>query len=131
MDKYLSSGDFMTIMDDPSQDGNKPKAIVGVCGVPGQGPHMVIVAHYLGTQIVDARFSTYGCPAAHACGQWITETIEDKQLSDASLISEDDIIRAIGQMPLGREHCPGLAIKALQDALSKIVNAGVDNPTPS
>ena len=92
----------------------------GQAGMPGQGPHMIIVVKAQQAQITQARFSTYGCPAAVACGQYVCEEIEGSTLDRADSIDEESILKAIGQMPLGREHCPGLAVTALRSALEQI-----------
>lgn len=96
------------------------RVIVGKDGTPGQGPHLVIVLELCNDCVSQARFSTYGCPVAVACGQFVCDQIEGKPLSEASKMEEADIIRGIGQMPLGRDHCPGLAIRALRDALMNV-----------
>jgi len=96
------------------------RVAAGQAGTPGQGPHMILVVKACGDQIVQARFSTYGCPAAVACGQYVCEEIEGSTLDQAELIDEGSILKSIGRMPLGREHCPGLAVTALRRALEQI-----------
>jgi len=92
----------------------------GQVGTPGQGPFMIVVVKAVHDVITQARFSTYGCPAANACGQCVCEAIEGKPAADAAHIDEEYITQSIGQMPLGREHCPGLATKALRIAIEQI-----------
>jgi len=96
---------------------SKIRKLVGCEGMPGQGPFMLIVLEVESDRISDAKFQTYGCPASQACGQFATEWVEGKTLEEARLFSVDDIINGIGQMPLGREHCPGLAVGALRRCL--------------
>jgi NifU-like protein involved in Fe-S cluster formation len=98
------------------------RAVVGAgqVGIPGQGPHMIIVIKAEHGTICQARFSTYGCPAANACGQFVCDEVENHTVEHATSIDEDSIVRSIGRMPLGREHCPGLAIGALKMALTQI-----------
>ena len=98
---------------------------VGLAGTPGQGPRMIIALSLSGETIAEAGYSTYGCPAAQACGQWICEAVERKSIRDAVVISEEDLLKGVGRMPLGRmplgrEHCAGLAVGALRDAIGKI-----------
>ena len=107
-------------MSDTEQE-TKPTHLVGVEGTPGAGPHMIIVLTVSETTITDAKFSTYGCPASFACGQWVTEQVIGKKVAEIEPLGESDIIAGIGQMPLGREHCPGLAIKALKNAVSSLL----------
>ena len=92
----------------------------GQVGTPGQGPHMTIVVKADNEVIVQARFSTYGCPAANACGQFVCSEIENTTVQQAARIDEDVILNSIGRMPLGREHCPGMTITALRSALEQI-----------
>jgi nitrogen fixation NifU-like protein len=100
---------------------------VGQSGTPGHGPHMIVAVKAVDGQIVQARFSTYGCPAAEACGQFVCESIENITIDRAAEIDEDKILTSIGRMPLGREHCPGLAIMALRGALEQLKSADHSN----
>ena len=97
----------------------KPQSFVGVCGKPGEGQHMILVIQTLSERIVQSSYSTYGCIVAHSCGQWVCDAMEGKPLSFAMALDEDAVIRGVGRMPLGREHCPGLAIAALKHALAQ------------
>ena len=103
----------------PVEVEDKPRSLVGVCGKPGEGPHMILVLKVLSNRVVQSRYSTYGCAVAQNCGQWLCAEIEGKPLAYLSTLDEAAIIRGIGHMPLGREHCPGLAIGALKHALSQ------------
>lgn len=97
----------------------KPRSFVGVCGKPGQGPHMILVVQVQEDRVMSARYSTYGCTVAQTCGQWVCDEIEGKPLSYAAGLDEAAVIRGVGHMPLGREHCPGLAIGALRHAVEQ------------
>ncbi len=81
---------------------------------------MVIVIKMVDDIVQQARYSTYGCPAAQACGQFVCDEIEGKPVSEIYKIDEDYILKGVGQMPLGREHCPGLAVGALESARAQI-----------
>ena len=81
---------------------------------------MLIVLKVNEGRIVKAQFSTYGCPAAAACGQFVTEQAEGKTQQEAEGIEEAHILAAVGHMPLGREHCPALAVKALRNAAQQM-----------
>ena len=102
----------------------KPQSFVGVCGKPGEGPHMILVLQVLADRVVQSRYSTYGCTVAQTCGQWVCDEIEGKPLSYAMTLDENAVIRGVGHMPLGREHCPGLAIEALRHALGQVPSDG-------
>lgn len=96
------------------------QTLVGRQGTPGEGPFMLFVLKVDGQTIAEAKFSTYACPAAQACGQCVAEYIEGKAAKEVSSVDEAWILKTIGQMPLGREHCPGLAANALRDALQQL-----------
>ena len=96
-----------------------PKFTAGQIGIPGQGPFMTVVLTLSGDTIVDAKFETYPCPAASACGDFVTTWIEGKKLSDIPGLTEETLLASTGPMPLGREHCPKLAVDAMHDALAR------------
>ena len=100
--------------------GSGRVSVVGVSGTPGQGPFMAIVLRVSTGAIVSARYTTYGCTVAHACGQWLCTAIEGMALSSARLIDEQALTEGVGHMPLGREHCPRLAVSALRHAVDQI-----------
>jgi NifU-like protein involved in Fe-S cluster formation len=77
---------------------------------------MTIVLTLDGETITDAKFQTYPCPAASACGTFVTTWAEGKTLSDIRALTAEILLEHTGQMPLGREHCPGLAVDAMHDA---------------
>ena len=103
--------------------------IPGIAGIPGQGPHMIILLRVSQSDdqdtnaIIRARYSSYRCPAAQACGEWVTEAVQGKTTEEARALGEQDVLAGVGAMPLGREHCPKLAIDALQNALAQIPTA--------
>lgn len=96
---------------------NGKRNLVGCEGMPGQGPFMLMILTLENEVIVDARFQTYGCPAAVACGEFVCGQLDGRSVTAASAMTEADIVAGIGPPPLGREHCPGLAIKALRKAI--------------
>jgi NifU-like protein involved in Fe-S cluster formation len=87
---------------------------------------MIIVLTIHDDVIEKARFSTYGCTTAEVCGQWVCDEIEGKPLESLSRLDEETIVRGVGRMPLGREHCPGLAIGALRQALNQALVGHMD-----
>jgi NifU-like protein involved in Fe-S cluster formation len=80
---------------------------------------MVLVLWIDGGQITEAKFDTYPCPAANTCGRWIATAVEGMTVVEAAAFDESTILCGVGQMPLGREHCPKLAADALADALRR------------
>ncbi|MBV9852088.1 MAG: iron-sulfur cluster assembly scaffold protein [Armatimonadetes bacterium] len=93
--------------------------LVGREGTAGQGPFMLLALEVRGGRVVDARFQTYPCPAAAACGEFVAGWVTGKTLAGAAALDGALIESSIGKMPLGREHCPVLAVKALREALAQ------------
>jgi NifU-like protein involved in Fe-S cluster formation len=87
---------------------------------PGRGPFMTLHLRLNEGIIVEARYETYQCPGAHACGKGICQLVSRKTLEDASAIKHDDLVKLVGPLPKHRQICYGLAVLALSDALSKL-----------
>jgi len=92
--------------------------VIGQEGIAGEGPFMILYLRFDGEQIAAARFETYGCPAAIASGNWLTNWLVGKTIENAGVIEAEDLMRMLGGLPLGKEHCAFLAIKALRSALA-------------
>lgn len=69
--------------------------------------------------IYEAKFRYLGCPASAACGSTLTQMIKDKTLFEANSITEDDLLRELGEMPGEECHCAKLAVTTLRMAISK------------
>jgi NifU-like protein involved in Fe-S cluster formation len=91
--------------------------LAGCEGTPGQGAFMAVVLEVSSSQILRAHYQTYPCPAAHSCGRFVTEWLTCKTVEEAANLSSEIILSGVGQMPLGREHCPGLTVSAVKRAL--------------
>ena len=100
---------------------SKAVHLVGVDGIPGQGNYMLLCLKVEAEteRIVEARFQTYPCPSAIACGNWTCEWAEEKTLEEARALEAGQVARGVGGLPLGREHCPQLAVSALHKALAQ------------
>jgi NifU-like protein involved in Fe-S cluster formation len=106
------------LFNDPKTLGSLPGAdVTGREGVQGEGPFMVMHLKFADDHIESARFETYGCPVAIACGSWVTQWVTGKTSEQAGLLDAGDLIRLLGGVPLGKEHCADLAVKALRDGL--------------
>ena len=90
--------------------------MVGRSGMPGQGPFMMITLKLDGSRIAKADYLTYGCPAAQAVGRFAAEWALGRKLDELGGLTEQMILENVGHMPLGREHCPRLAVEAMRDA---------------
>jgi nitrogen fixation NifU-like protein len=85
----------------------------GAGGERGAGPWMVLSARIEEGVVREARFQTYGCPTAMACGEIACRLAEGKSLDLLGEISARVITLCVGGVAEGKEHCPELAAKAL------------------
>ncbi|HEV8138716.1 MAG TPA: iron-sulfur cluster assembly scaffold protein [Pyrinomonadaceae bacterium] len=69
-------------------------------------------------RIEAARFLAYGCPPTLACGSALAELLEGMAVSEASAITRDEIIRAVGGLPTRKHHAAALAIETMHAALA-------------
>ena len=91
---------------------------VGREGQPGAGNYMVIYLKVEGGKIARATFQTYGCVGAIACGSELTQMIMGKTPEEALAVTPEQLLRSLGGLPLGKEHCAGLTVGALRNALA-------------
>jgi NifU-like protein involved in Fe-S cluster formation len=71
-------------------------------------------------RIADARFATYGCAPAIACGSFLCDWAIGKTVSEAMTCSADALETALGGLPEARRFCARLATDALQAALTSL-----------
>lgn len=67
--------------------------------------------------IKDIKFNTLGCAAAIAVSSMITQMAKGKTLRDAEKISNQDIVRELGDLPRVKYHCSLLGADALHLAI--------------
>lgn len=93
---------------------------VGVAGVPGRGPFMLIFLRLEGEQIAEASFQTYGCPPAIAAASLLAESLCGLSLEAAEAWADEARIRAgLGGLPAHKHHCARLAAAAVTSALEQ------------
>jgi len=90
----------------------------GQAGEPGRGNYMIIWVELDGDCIAEGSYRTYGCPPAIAAGSIITEMAKGSSTEEALNIPREQLIEAMGGLPLGREHWAALTIKAHGDAVT-------------
>lgn len=64
--------------------------------------------------ISDIMFQTMGCVAAIASSSMLTVLVKGKSLDEAGKISNEDVARALGELPPIKIHCSNLAADALK-----------------
>jgi len=67
--------------------------------------------------IQDVKFETLGCAAAIATSSVVTDLAKDKTLIEALKIKNEDIIKALDDLPAVKIHCSLLAADALAEAI--------------
>jgi nitrogen fixation NifU-like protein len=90
---------------------------VGQAGTPGEGPFATIWLKTVGERIVQTGFETHGCPYSVACAAWLTQWATGKTREEALVLDAGDLMKVLGGLPLGKEHCAVLAVNALRDGL--------------
>jgi nitrogen fixation NifU-like protein len=95
----------------------------GVAGNPTSAPFLTLDLQLWDSQIADARFQTYGCGPAIACGSMLTVLIIGRSIAEARSLTAEDLIKALDGLPDDKRHCADLAINALRAALKDDVPA--------
>jgi len=67
--------------------------------------------------IKDIKFETLGCAAAIATSSVVTDLAKNKTLIEALKIKNEDIIKALDDLPTIKIHCSLLAADALAEAI--------------
>lgn len=93
----------------------------GLTGDPSSGPFMRVFLRVEGNKVVSAGFETYGCVASIAAGSVLTSWITGRSVAEAAALSQSELVRMLGGLPLGKDHCAATAVSALQKALSSSV----------
>lgn len=89
-------------------------------GIEGEGAFMQIALHAEDGRVTQAYFQTYGCPSAIACGSWLMKWLEGREVTIAASLQASELMAVLGGLPLGKEHCAELAVKALRHALLQL-----------
>lgn len=88
-------------------------------GNPSCGDVMKIMIKVKDDKISDIKFQTMGCAAAIATSSMTTELAKGKKLEEAEKITNSDVTRALGGLPVIKEHCSNLAADALRKAVGE------------
>ena len=92
---------------------------IGEEGTPGDGPFMRIFVRIEAGAVAEASFLTYGCAAAIASCSLLTETVKGMAVDEAKEVTAEELAEALGGLPLGKRHCPRMAVAALGKALDR------------
>lgn len=67
--------------------------------------------------IEDIKFKTFGCGSAVASSSMATELIKGKTIREALKITNKDVLKELGGLPVIKVHCSVLAEQALKAAV--------------
>jgi nitrogen fixation NifU-like protein len=90
---------------------------IGLVGVPGEGPFMLICLRIRDRVVVEAKFQTYGCGGSIAAGSLLTQMVTNRTVDECLALTAEQLTEALGGVPPNKAHCPALAIGALSAAL--------------
>ena len=77
--------------------------------------------------IKDIKFNTLGCAAAIAVSSMITQMAKGKTIEYAEKISNKDIVKELGDLPVVKHHCSLLGADALHKAIKDYKSKGGKN----
>lgn len=68
-------------------------------------------------RIAKIAFRSFGCPGAIATSSMLTVLAEGKTVEEARMITDDNVVSALGGIPEDKRHCSLLGVFALHVAL--------------
>lgn len=86
-------------------------------GSPVCGDLMELYLKVEGGVIADIKYRTFGCGAAIASSSMATEMVKGKPLSEAALLTDEQVSAELGGLPDVKMHCSNLAASALHAAI--------------
>jgi nitrogen fixation NifU-like protein len=88
-----------------------------VVGDPMCGDQMKVSIRVDNGIISDIKFKSFGCPGAISTSSMVTELAKGKSTVEALMITDDDVVLALGGIPAHKKHCSLLGVQAVQQAI--------------
>ena len=102
----------------PRNVGEMPDADgYALVGDPSCGDQMKLWITVKEGRISDIKFKSFGCPGAIATSSMATVLTLGKTLAEAKLLTDDDVILALGGIPKNKRHCSLMGVNALLAAI--------------
>jgi len=90
---------------------------IGEIGDPTCGDFMRVFIKVDDNRIQDVKYQIRGCPASIAVASVMTELAIGKDLDDALLLTDEDVVKALDGLPEEKLHCSVLGITGLRKAI--------------
>lgn len=71
--------------------------------------------------IVDFKYKVFGCWGAISTTSVVSELAIGKSIKEATQITDDDVVRALGGIPENKQHCSLLGVQGLRAALADFI----------
>lgn len=113
----------------PRSRGPLPNAnCVGVAGMPGNGPWLVVRLRIEHDGVVESAFECHGCGVTVAAGSALMELVDGLGVTGCRSLTVNHVSAVVDGFPPDKEHCGVMAIAALKNALeTQIGEAGEKN----
>ncbi len=102
--------------------------VMGRGGDPGCGDYIELYLKIENDRILKASAMVAGCAYAIATTCVFTELITGKSLDDAMLLTGDDVIKVLGEVPAEKIHCSLMGPEALRNAAHNYIMARICTP---
>ena len=91
---------------------------VGYMTNPVCGDTLLLMLRVERDRIEDARWQSDGCVASIAASSLLSELVRGKSIEEASSLTREAVVEALGGLPASKLHASVLAADALQHALA-------------
>jgi len=90
---------------------------IGEVGNPVCGDLMTFYIKVRDDTIVDVKFQTFGCVAAIAVSDMVSEMAIGRKVGEVQQITNQVVAEALGGLPKNKMHCSNLGAEALELAV--------------